>query len=102
MAFDDRGQEFELPVCNVVAIAPAIHPIGIPSQCPHEVREQLISAFSIMWQDANASLNRVRTALELLMDHFSVSRTRVAQDKKGNRKRVRQDPASDRRTEAAT
>jgi len=90
IAVDNNGQEFSLAVCNHVAITPSIHPIRFPPQFPDAVKDQYVSAFSIMWHDANAALNRVRTALELLMDHFRVSRKRISQ-KKGVRKRVRLD-----------
>lgn len=90
MADDNNGQEFEISVCHVNAVVPTLEPINIPAQCPENVRAQFRSAFSIMWLDPNPALNRVRTALELLLDHFKVSRTRVVV-KKGTRKRARLD-----------
>jgi hypothetical protein len=89
MGVDDRNFEVSLTVCDPVAITPPIQPIKFPPQCPDNVKDQFISAFAIMWQDANAALNRVRTALELLLDHFGVPRKGVSPDKKGGRKLVR-------------
>lgn len=53
--------------------APAI--FKIPTGCPRQARDELKSAFSLLWHDTSASLNRVRASLEALLDWKEVPRT---------------------------
>lgn len=59
--------------------------ISIPTRCPASVREQLQASFSASWTDANSAANRIRVAVELLLDSLRIPRTRKA--KNGRRHR---------------
>ncbi len=50
--------------------------ISIPARCPAAVREQLHASFSSSWTDANSAANRIRVAVELLLDSLRIARTR--------------------------
>jgi hypothetical protein len=44
----------------------------IPAKCPKEVSEELRAGFSLFFSDRGATANRVRIALERLMDHLKI------------------------------
>jgi hypothetical protein len=44
----------------------------VPEHCPAEIKTQLRAAFTLFWCDEAAAANRVRIALERLMDHMGV------------------------------
>lgn len=46
---------------------PPLNLFKIPDTCPSIIRDEIISAFGLFWQDASACANRIRIALELLM-----------------------------------
>lgn len=48
----------------------------IPKKCPREIKRELCAAFALFWSDPAATANRVRVALERLMDHLSIPRRR--------------------------
>lgn len=54
---------------------PPIPVFRIPVQCPEAVRAEIQSAFAILWSDRGASANRVRIAIEKLLDTKKVKRT---------------------------
>jgi hypothetical protein len=49
---------------------PPLKMFAIPAQCPKEVAEPIVSSFASIWNDPSASANKVRVAVEVLMDHF--------------------------------
>ncbi len=59
--------------------------ISIPTTCPAPVREQLHASFSASWTDANSAANRIRVAVESLLDALRIPRTRKG--KNGRRQR---------------
>ena len=64
------GRNFFLPK--------SAHPMpeifAIPTVCPKPVKEELHRAFSLFWSDPSASANRIRSAVEILLDELGVSR----------------------------
>ncbi|MFL5561714.1 MAG: DUF4145 domain-containing protein [Gemmatimonadaceae bacterium] len=48
--------------------------IDIPPKCRPEVAQELRAAFRVMWSDPAASMNRIRTAIERLMDSIGIKR----------------------------
>lgn len=50
--------------------------IAMPPKCPETVRNALRTAFALYWNNHEACSNRIRVALELLMDHLQVPRKR--------------------------
>ena len=55
-------------------IDPAPHIIPIPRRYPKDAARELIAAFSLFWPDPGAALNRLRTSMELYLDHKGVQR----------------------------
>lgn len=56
------------------SIIPPPPMILIPGMCPDDVRDEVVAAFSLFWNDYAASLNRVRNALELLLNNLGAKR----------------------------
>lgn len=48
----------------------------IPKKCPKEIKRELCAAFTLFWSDPAATANRVRIALERLMDHLDIPKRR--------------------------
>lgn len=55
--------------------------IEIPEKCPNEVKRELRAGFSLFWADRGAAANRVRIALERLLDYLGIPN----QETKGTR-----------------
>jgi Tfp pilus assembly protein PilO len=56
--------------------------IQIPRKCPAPVRAEVVAAFSLYWNDRAASLNRIRNALELVLDDLKIPKSSVDKIKK--------------------
>lgn len=65
--------------------SPTPNMIAIPEECPLEVRQGLVGAFSLYWQNRPACAGRIRVALELLMNHLEVPTHSI--DKSGKKRR---------------
>ena len=48
----------------------------LPKKCPIEVASEVRAAFKLFWSDPSASANRVRVALEALMNHLRIQKRR--------------------------
>ena len=46
--------------------------IAIPPKCPPMVASELRASFTLFWPDSNAAANRIRAAVERMMDHFRI------------------------------
>ena len=55
--------------------APPVFPI--PENCPDHIKHELKRAFSLMWSDIGSSANRLRSAVEVLLDERKVRKTTV-------------------------
>lgn len=64
---------------------PAPSMIKIPRKCPLDIAGEVKSAFALYWCDLNSCLNRIRNAIELLLDDLGVSKTST---KNGKRTRL--------------
>ncbi len=53
--------------------APPVFPI--PESCPDQIKQELKAAFSLMWSDVGSSANRLRSAIEVLLDERKVRKT---------------------------
>src|SRR5437762_3380587 len=55
-----------------------VHPVpdlfSVVPQCPKDIATEIRRAFSLFWCDLRASANRIRAALELILDHFRIPR----------------------------
>ena len=61
--------------CRPTSITPPPPMIQIPRACPPGVTAEATAAFSLFWSDYAACLNRIRNALELILDDLKVPRT---------------------------
>lgn len=50
--------------------------ISIPEKCPSPVASELRAGFALYWSDSAATANRIRAAVERIMDHFRIQRRR--------------------------
>ena len=75
--------------------APPVFPV--PDECPHTIHVELQSAFSLIWSDIAAAGNRVRMAVEALMNEQKVPKK--AKIKSGPRKGKFQDLSLHQRIE---
>jgi hypothetical protein len=64
---------------------PPLRIINIPSGVPSDVNEQILQSFRLFWCDPDAASNRIRIAIESLLDFRGVKRTSINK----NRKRVK-------------
>jgi Domain of unknown function (DUF4145) len=74
------------------AVVPGIPVFKIPEKCPHEVAEQVLRAFDLLWSDLGACANRLRIAIERLLDDRKINKTngrsRRARDKLSTHARI--------------
>ena len=63
---------------------PALPVFPIPENCPKEVKDELKKAFALIWSDAGSSGNRLRVAVEALLNERGVQKK--AKIKKGQNK----------------
>lgn len=56
------------------SILPPLRLIDIPARTPKKVEQAMWSAFDLIWCDPSSCANKVRVAVELLMDHFKVKK----------------------------
>lgn len=80
--YGDHGIETRLRARYVLP-APAL--FLIHARTPQAVKDELISAFALFWTDYGACANKLRSALEALMDHFKIKKFAI--DKKKHKRR---------------
>lgn len=71
----DYGDEEEPGFYELVeplCVEPPPTMLAVPEDTPLTVKDELDNAFSLYWHDASACGNRLRAALERLMDHYGV------------------------------
>lgn len=56
------------------SINPPPRMITIPAACPKTIRQEVESAFGLFWLDYASSLNRIRNAIELLLNEMGIKR----------------------------
>lgn len=76
--YDDDGEQevsrhFTPLYCN-----PMPRIIDLPRGCPDEVQNELEAAFQLFWSNRKASANRIRAAIEALLDYLRVQRRQKA------------------------
>jgi hypothetical protein len=77
----DDGDWGLVSVLRPQALFPAVPLITMPDQTSSEVHSELHKAFGLFWNDLDAAANRVRVAVERLLDDLGVATTAV--NKKG-------------------
>jgi len=84
----DTGQDgnengtYEYECGHPTSITPPPPMIVIPRACPAPVRSEVIAAFALYWNDLAASLNRIRNALELVLDGLKIPKSSLNKKKK--------------------
>jgi hypothetical protein len=48
--------------------APTLHLFKIPDECPSEIKKEIISAFSLFWIDSQSCANKIRIAIEAILN----------------------------------
>lgn len=57
---------------------PAIYLFQIPQKCPGPVKKEIERSFSLFWDDVHSCVNKLRLAVELLMDAHKIHKTAVS------------------------
>jgi hypothetical protein len=70
----DHGEEWTYATGTAKSITPPPSMIAVPLGCDNRIREELIAAFGLFWQDYASALNRIRNAIELLLTEMGVKR----------------------------
>lgn len=70
--YDSDGFSFYAALCKPLFFSPPLSLFCIPSRCPESVRCQIKKAFALYLYDKESSANRVRSAIESLMDEERV------------------------------
>lgn len=60
---------------DIKFVNPQIDIFSIPDQTTDSIKGFLIKSFALFWSDEEASANKIRTVLELLMDNFKIRKT---------------------------
>lgn len=60
---------------------PMPHIIDLPQNCPDEIKEEMIKAFSLFWINRSACAGRIRVLLEMLMNQAGVSKEKKLNDR---------------------
>jgi hypothetical protein len=63
-------------------LSPMPNIFDLPKKCPDEVKIHLRAGFKLFFSDQSAAANRIRVALENLLDHLNVPRRRKNQNSK--------------------
>jgi len=66
-------------------VEPCIVFFDLPPKCPESIAKEVQQAFALFWLDAPAAANRVRAAVERLLDHQRVAKKETA---KGKRRQI--------------
>jgi hypothetical protein len=53
---------------------PALHIFNIHKNCPSSISLEIISAFGLFWNDVSSCANKIRIAVELLMDEQGIQK----------------------------
>lgn len=73
-AYGPEGEYDWEKVYSPRLVSPTPDMISIPAKCPEPVVNELRAAFMLYWIDSGAAANRLRIALELLLDSVSIKR----------------------------
>ncbi len=66
-------------------VSPAPRIINIPKATPSELQKELQKSFQLYWLDVESCANRIRSCIEILLDHQQIKKTMI----NSKRKRVR-------------
>lgn len=72
--YDEDGETAYEPYFSPQHISPTPDVIEIPATCPDDVKKELRAAFRLMRADMPSCANRLRVALECLMNHIGIQK----------------------------
>jgi hypothetical protein len=72
--YDTVGHEKNLNEFSPLFFNPTLHLFEVPNDCDKLVREEIIKAFSLYWCDLASCANKIRIAIERLMDNRKVKK----------------------------
>jgi hypothetical protein len=75
---EEESSEVFWPLSFVMP-PPVFH---LPRECPSDIADEVNAAFALHWSDPWSAANRIRVALELLLDRKGISRKRRLPNKK--------------------
>lgn len=80
---DYPDEDGDLPQKSITPIAfyPPPKIIHVPESCPVNVRTILNETFGLYWLDVGSCANKIRIAIEVLMDELAIPRTRTNKSK---------------------
>lgn len=81
--FDYKGEGFDKYEDYFIPkyFEPALHLFKINASCPNEISSQIVDAFNLYWCDASACANKIRIALEMIMDDKGIKKTYINKNK---------------------
>lgn len=62
--------------------SPPLYIFQIDNSCPNVVKKEIINSFSLFFTDVNSCSNKIRIAVELILDDFKVSKTKLVKSKR--------------------
>jgi Domain of unknown function (DUF4145) len=80
--YTEQGYPIYYATGRPTSITPPPPMILIPRACPDPVRAEVVAAFSLYWNDLASSLNRIRNALELVLDDLKIPKSTLDKVKK--------------------
>ena len=80
--YDEVGSLAIVEALRIQAVFPTPSLFKISKNVPIEISNQLSLAFRIYWTDVSACVSRVRTAVEALLDHQNVPKTKMTKNNK--------------------
>jgi hypothetical protein len=72
-------------VFKPVFFQPVLNLFEVPENCPDIIKTEVFNSFGLFWSDFASCANKIRIAIELLMDHQKVKKTHLI---KGKRKKI--------------
>lgn len=76
--YDTNGSGYVEKYYKFKSIYPAPMFFEIPQNTPEKVTDLLISSFSLYWLDVNAAMNKIRIAIELILDDQEINREKLS------------------------
>lgn len=82
--YDERTEEYDEGITDAFRVnffLPPLHLFQINIHCPEDIREEILSAFSLYWSDASSCANKIRVALELIMNQQGIRKILINKKK---------------------
>lgn len=70
-------QEGTVEKHQIKGIYPTLNLFKLPNSCPQSVKEELIKSFALYWIDLKACANKIRIAIEVLLDEQNIPKANI-------------------------